>query len=540
MSLETLSNENTLDKKTLENLLDTLVDIKRIYVSKTEFNNQKNSGILVKSWELYNLYLPEKINLDDYLLIIRELNKHSFWDNLPEYSSVNELKKVFLTKIDILIEMWQNEDNIIKLIEYLSYYLKLFPEEKSKLLLTEKYRNFVIELGNINEKKQCLAETNQSLSELLKNLSISKNPINTVEEFSDEITYKSIDKQVLKEFWEHFDEAFFEQWIENLRKNMMTFTKKDAEKLRWELWKIIFRVEDWELDEKPRKLRDAIWIDKLKKELEEVRKTWNQEEISKKEVEASNAILRGLYKYPYEYTRSDYWYQPNKLEKHKEIYCIWFSLLWHAFLSELWIKHNWLQIPEHSALEIIIWWKNYYFDASWDDYFISEFNYWKTKGIYREIKIDNSSSFKGLIAYSWNTEKILLSQIYNNKWAYLSINEEAIKMYDKSIELNLEDSEVYFNKWISLNKLWKINISKLYEFTSKYLSWDNIDKEEQNYLEEKSKIRKLIDEKDFEWLRLYLLDLEGKESITKIQRPNLPKINMPTWGVNLKYDEGTE
>ena len=554
--LENPSTENNFDKKTLENLLDTLVNIEQVYVPKEEFEVKKSTGILVENWEnelwkFYNLYLPQKMHEDDYLFIIKELNKHSFWDNLPEYASVNELKIILLTKVDILMEklnitFWDKKENDSnKIREYLSYYLKLFPEEKNKLLLNEKYKKFVIELKYIDKNNQCEVQTEQDLSQLSKELYIPKKPINTIEEFSDELIYKNIDEQVLKEFWEHFDEAFFEEWIENLRQNMMTFTQDDAKKLNLK--------ENEKLNKNPRRLRDAIWIDKFKKELEEVRKIWNQKKLEEKEIEVSNAIFKEIYKYPYQDTENSYWYQINKLDKYKEIYCVWFSIIWHAFLSELGIKHNVLDIPFpslHSAIEIIIWWKNYFFDSTTYNK-IYEFTFWKKVLSYKKINFINNNSKINFYANSWIPEKVLLSQIYNNKWNDLNNPEQAIKMFNKVIELNPQFSYAYYNilkplkylwkhdevikmfkrgewlfplnqpehlskvcaiVWDSFEKLWKTKLSNLYLLASKLIEWeDDLIGIDILYREEKANIRDFIKQEKYKWLQDYLLSLEEKE-----------------------------
>lgn len=553
--IEDLSSERNFNGETLKNLLDTLVNIEQVYISRWNFEHKKTKGIIEENWEnefwkLYKIYLPKVMNNDDYVFIIKEINKHTFLDKLPEYSSTEELKIVLLSKIDFLIErfnfsFWEEKNKQkIKITEYLLYYLKLFPEQKTVIEKNQKYSIFLSKGNYFDENNMCNIETKWKLTELATNLYIPEKPINILEEYSDNLIYKNLDEQVLKEFWDHFDEAFFEKWIENLRQNMKTFTKKDYKEIKWKEWEIEIRVKEEDLDNEPRLLRDAIWIDKFKKELEELRKTWNSEKIDEKEIEASNVILKELYKFPYQLTKNRYWYQPNKLNKYKEIFCVWFSLLWHAFLSELGIKHNWIDISWHSAINIEIWWDIYYFDWTFKDKII-KFSYWKSIGIYKEIYLLNMDFNVKQFWYSGSIEKILLSQIYNNKWVFLDKIwkiEEAIKMYNKSIELNPYFSDSYNNLWFSLKNIWKyedaidvynnaiilnpidVNIyinkllclrrkfkyklSKLYEFTVNSMKW----KDETFYFpyrEEKAKIREFINKEDYDWLRKYLLSLEN-------------------------------
>jgi tetratricopeptide (TPR) repeat protein len=113
-------------------------------------------------------------------------------------------------------------------------------------------------------------------------------------------------------------------------------------------------------------------------------------------------------------------------------------------------------------------------------------------------------------AFSWNVEKILLLQIYNNKWIALRKSkgyEEAIVMYEKAIELNPKYSDAFYNKWNTLYNLGRYKKGALYEF-----SWNFISGEDTLYdilyRKEKNIIREYIKNKNFEWLRIYLLGLE--------------------------------
>ena len=45
---------------------------------------------------------------------------------------------------------------------------------------------------------------------------------------------------------------------------------------------------------------------------------------------------------------------PSGIVDNKEIYCVGFSLIGHAMLSELGIAHQGIDIPNHSALSVDI------------------------------------------------------------------------------------------------------------------------------------------------------------------------------------------
>ena len=226
-----------------------------------------------------------------------------------------------------------------------------------------------------------------------------------------------------------------------------------------------------------------------------------------------------------------------------EIQCIWYSLLGHAFLTELWIEHNWLDLPDHSALEVIIWWTKYYFDATGNDQLL-EFEYWEKIWEYSKINWKWWIFWIPQFAIKWNPEKILLSHIFNNKWTsllnswrykeskemfdsaielnptytqayynkwtvllFLERYEEAIEMFDRAIELNPTESGYYYWKWIVLGKRWKRELWELYKYSSYLLEWKQV-KENDNYTKEKQKIKQYIESKDHELIIKYLIELE--------------------------------
>lgn len=488
MKLDQKYFEKSWEFKALENILDSLNYIKPIKISRTEFNKKKWNILLEQKWDNSNirnyiLYLPDDLRINELPAIILRVNKATFWEKLPEYASTNELKIKLVLTIDRLLELlskndWKDRKDIERSIKkYLALYGQLFPEEKINNLNNRDYRKSILSTKNNDkyreyEEKLIRISTKEKISALL-----------------DDIEWS-----ITKEIDEHFYESFFEEWMNMLRLWMMTITGAEQELIKWKKGEItiVLKKTKQSLDNQERLLRDKIWIDGLKKVLTMLRKTWNKELIEKKELDITNLILDTIFEYPYQSTKSDYGYQPNKIIKSKEIYCVWFSLLWHAFLSELWIKHNWLSLPMHSALEVIIWWKNYYFDwtSSWK---ALEFSYWEQVWAYKRIHLkDKSVKIQRDLAYSWDAEKILISHLYNNKylgldknwktteaadisnklseiwlkdiwfyrakWYYLSNQKkftEAIKIYDQAIKINPKDASLYIVKWNVCFNIWK-------------------------------------------------------------------------------------
>ena len=134
-------------------------------------------------------------------------------------------------------------------------------------------------------------------------------------------------------------------------------------------WKesISFRAKTTTLDQQGRYLRDAIGIDFYIKALKGTRASGDRKKIAEIELSASNAIARELYKYPYRNISSNGGYTPRWVVDHKEVYCVGFSLIGHAMLSELGIVHQGLDIPHHSALSLDIGWTQYYLDGTFKD-----------------------------------------------------------------------------------------------------------------------------------------------------------------------------
>lgn len=230
---------------------------------------------------------------------------------------------------------------------------------------------------------------------------------------------------------------------------LMTFTQDDARELDWKEWNIVERKYRWKLDREERKFREVLDIDEWKRVLEELNEKWAREKLIQKEKEFCKLLHSLLLNFPYQDSESSLWF-PNKLLKSKEIQCLWFSLIIHAILSELWIRHKSISTNGHVYIQVLIWWKKYKLD-------------WAMQ---RKGKVRNH--LFSLLPSDENTpqsathEEALLSQLYDNMWSmlYRSWNlEEAIQANDKSIKLVPEAHHAYYNKWVILNSLWRYSES---------------------------------------------------------------------------------
>jgi len=363
----------------------------------------------------------------------------------------------------------------------------------------------------------------------------------------------------------HFEEAFFQDGIHSLRMGLMTFTQQEYLRVADKRGKnkneeIHMKSKRENLDIEERRLRESLNINNWKQKLEDARKTGSHQEIMNIEYEATNALIQKLHEYPYQRLESDGWYQIDDVLNNKEIYCVWFSLIWHAFLSELWIQHQWLTIPWHSALEVTIWDQKYYFDGTSQDK-MHKIHYgnkvWKTD----EIIFDDGhrDSIKHVI--SWDPETILMTSMYRHiakvntdPWELQKIYDQMLSLspwnyqvhldrglsltigenmqdIDRSLQLNPSNAQSYWIKSLNFTSLWMDeamiaisewkddlsdlqkyrDISDLYKFTSNMINWEVSHNEEIS--DENNKIQGYISNEDYEWLRGYLLDLEKKKGI---------------------------
>jgi len=482
---KTLGNnyfEDQASYSAFSEILDTLDHLSPKYISRREYNNKK-WNFIEKNWkdriaDKYILYLPVDLKIHELPSIILRVNKLTFWDDLPEYASTNELKVKITMTIDFLLSknLKNNKVDQKAIKKYIKLYSQLFWKEEANKLNKVEYRNSIIQISNNDRYK--------SYEQKLISIGTKENLSNLLDE-TEQLFVKELDI--------HFWETFFERWINMLRMGMKTYTqkehyytssKKEALDMRneaAEIWAysytvnpktrefekekiiknteiLVLREKIDNLDDEERFLRDKMQIDAIKALLNEYRDNWDIDKINELELFASNRVLETLYEYPYKLLDSDWGYKPSNILSNKEVYCVWFSLLWHSFLSELWIKHKWLIIPNHSALEVIIWWKSYYFDwsfsekitampeMSWSRTDNKKFKYWN---IIREWK-------------SGDPEKILMQSIYNN----LSINlskkrkyEEYLVVINKEINLYPNEIENYKTKSLILRLLNKLEDS---------------------------------------------------------------------------------
>ena len=455
--LNTQTFPEQIDKKMFVEWLDVNDNITPHFILREDFEDKKWE-FLVKNWEnKYDLYLADDVNQLELLEIIPIIEKKLWLEfHKTEEKLINKTKMLISLLLDINEKSKISDENIDKIND--------LKEQAKKAWIPE---DFIQKI----EKKELSYEEKK---EILRSFNIKWIKLRN-------LTTQEILKVFFDEIWYHFSYLFFTRWIEEMW-NMKTFTKEDHDNLHTrykndkkvkitydaennpkkvydEKWKSIvsFHVVKKELDESEQPLRGQINIDKYKKELDKLRENWSELEIQKKELETTNAILREIYKYPRQV--NSYWFSPKNIKEYKEIYCVWYSLLWHKFLKELWIKHKAIFITEHSALEVNIWEKKYYFDWTLDPK-IYEFKYKKIENydwIYKKIDLIWADFNVELSWYSWPAEEILQSQMlnnlwgkYNDKWEY----SKALEYYKKGLGLNFNNVDIYGNLWNIYDEKW--------------------------------------------------------------------------------------
>ncbi len=523
--------EKVLDKQVFERwkvsqdafntFLDTLDHIEVSFVDRNLFEEKKaDSHLIEETREKYwkdILYLPKDLKIWELLWLVNILTQKF---GLEAFSNVDKL--LWYTKITLAqaLKYYTLDANTWKKIDKKSVIKSL------KKIAKEKYWIHDTLIDKIQHS------TNDELSETLFEQDRANTPeilrwVNNIPDLSDSYTeYENTRWKIFQQsplwlpetLWieleRQFDNTFLKRWVQMLRQELGMFTMKDFIQLckdhgiydevfdeNWKFkigidkdkisklfkkkWKYI-TIRNLDLDntinEKiEKKLRKEIAIEKYKTQLSRLRndlkkekdtqKKWEiQKEVDKLELEASNKILQALHKFPYQ----DLWtsYQPSTIKATKQMQCVWFSLVGHALLSELGIKHKWIHELWHIALLVEIWEKKYIFDATVkDNNRLLKYKIIKWSWLYQWIETEKNFEKTTIYDwYVWEVENLINLSMYINRWVDLADlwNEEsnldpkkkeiyykqAIEYYNKAIELNPKYPIVYYNKWIALSCLW--------------------------------------------------------------------------------------
>lgn len=420
--------KDTNEKQVLKEWLKLNSNIEINYIDREEFNNLK-WDFLKETWKNkvwannYTLFLPEDIKTYELISIFSRISKLLKKNEKEENNSLNNLKYYILKALyenNKLLKI-EKDEQYKKEIEknitrYIKFFEELFPENSipdfrnswfnAESYIEIKHKTNIKVLSELSEFKDSIEaekEINLWLEEWIKD---------TIKRISFELW-----KDIIFEFLETFSKEDSKkiEWNDNIKTNLFNFFTENKEKL----WKYL-------------------QVEKLKQELDEVRKSWDKRLISEKELQVSKILLNVLYSnYPrnnsIEWSINAWNSSPMHILETKEMVCVWKSIIWHTFLEYLWIKHYWANLPRHSALVIETSnWKKYYYDPT-------------NLILPKEINLENTK-------IEWD--------YYIIPWLYHQNNE-----YNK---LSIWDSEttlmwhININKWISLVKQWKYNEAIIY------------------------------------------------------------------------------
>ncbi len=466
-SLEQAFFKNNIDISIIEEILDTLDDHVKLEVINREEYILKNENILEenkkmwkkeweKYWKFYTLYLPIDLKISELSEIIYKINKLTFWENIPKYSQIEEFKLRVVLIVDTILEkIVDNRGQTEKIIKKYSYiYSRLLWGDLYNLCNTE-YRKLIIENVNIGNRKEKL---NQEIWKSLRDINLLLS--------NDLVKY--------------FDLSLSDRAEENTRMKQRTITQDEFYKIaekktkmeNWEIdWNINIRIPEKffpKIKNEEILLRQRLNIDDKKKELKQIRKYWNLEEIEQKELDILNEMMKILSTLiPYQFTSERFWWKPSKILKTKETFCLWFSWIWHSFLKELWIKHKALTIIEtmveskpHSVLEVEIGENYYHFDPTKFDHVEKCYHKNISWLDILRVELENGTCILQEVVVSWKAEEILLADIYvlsweglSNEWKY----DEANGLLNRASNIVSNNPIYYNNTWVNYYRQWKYN-----------------------------------------------------------------------------------
>lgn len=450
LSLQNIQNHldtpvfpSSKDWKSFEYLLDTIDHIIIEKLSRQEYTERSADiyEIIQKEDVSYGrLSMPEDITHGELLFFIDFLTQKF---GIESYSKLDDI----LTKVKILIGICLREDgsssqwlqNLAAKYHLDANFIQRITDHRLRPDISS--RSFVRELRRDTEGRVVWV-----------------------------VHIKAGSQKLAKTLKQEFSFNFLRRGLEIVRMGMMTMTQEEQAWIDTSNNNIKLHVNTQSLDSEAQLLRKKIGIDQFKRELDNVRRDWDEAKIEEVELRAANRLIEVLYDYPYQLTKNKHGYKLSKMIDTKELFCVGYSLLWHAFLSELWIWHQVLDNIFHSAIIIsqTSSRKTYYFDP----YIFKECHeidkaptkYWS----YVRMHWISSVQFS-LYGREGDVEALLLSQIYNSLWmeifsyadalfqkrdfaSAIWFYDEAIEMFKLAIESNHQYGAAYNSIWITITQ----------------------------------------------------------------------------------------
>ncbi len=451
-------------KEFLAAWLQANIDAEVLFVSRDDFNNKwkafifQNAGIEGKN--AYIIYIPEDLKVFELTELLKSIEL--IWQSqLKELENV--LSSLKASVYSLLRKSWWKEENFEN---------HLSESWFSKRLITD-----------VRWQK-------------IKNTIATRKILKAAKwkEWVDSI--KSIVTANIENITNSIESTIFNNSKAELYSNMKTFSREDfanfSERLEnWELTSDVFSLHvesENDLLEIELKLRHVLRIHMVKDDLQKLRQSGENDRLNHIQNVFCEILLHQLYEYPWTATVNHS--QPTKILKEKEFSCVGSSLLAHIFLEELDIRHDWLNIPGHSALCIYIWDDEYYFDPV--NRIFEKFNKLNLETIW-DIYKAYWMKYPRLSFKKYPADKLVLMQLLTNmawdlakKWdldtALVSINKALLidpnsfaslcmKGNIVSLMWNEDEALLFFEKSLKANPL---NDNAYENIVSLHLrSWNN-------------------------------------------------------------------
>ena len=500
----------------------------------------------------YNLKIPEDLKNTETPMIMKAVNQIAYWEKLPEQSAFKTYQSKLEANIKYLEtienEASQNPDTKVQ-------YDKLM--WKLEQLKNNNYDGDGEVDNNIVENEFWSIEWKMSLEfQEIDNGQIKWQKDNP------KVKMMLLEKMISKDLKNYTDLAVFERWTETLFDYLTTPTKKQHEYLldegkRKEAWVeesdpfIKQKLES--ISDVKQKLKDSIWVEKYRNELGGLE--WEQR-ISK-EKEVCQKILEKIFLYP----RTPMWTsenaQPTKMLETQKMVCVGKSIIAWWFLQELWIKYDALNVWWHSALMVYLSdGKEYYFDPT-NATDLSEFENkqkieWWTYEKWKVILVNKFAKWWKMELWAntvftdgdWNMhfskatpELWLMWQMYNSKWHESNLGiEKEITLLQRGLEINPNFIELYNNLALKYTTIWN------YDEAIKVLEkWLKIDKENSILLGNIWAVVSIISDFNIEksleiwkdFLKINPSNIQLTEKISKI----IYKDYIKKWNIEKWYEE---
>jgi tetratricopeptide (TPR) repeat protein len=357
------------------------------FISREDWQQRGIQSILEKNDQgKQTLFLPKDLHLWEMMDIIKTVDHDTFsWNYEKREKKANQIQTlgVIFEKAGVYLSEYLpsiNEDNGKSIAEDIAHKfyeyglslqakerkttdipekLSLTKEDKTKLdewfLGRDAYQKRFARLGN-NPSEDQIEDTRKSLLQVYFNAlgregykgnkeKLWETKVGPMQYLQDKTR-----NQITKEFETPEREMKTTIFIRGMEKLVTEMKEVGWKKAINSFLKIIGLDQILE----QRKLYDTLQIDKLKQELEDIRKTENIAKISAKELEIAKKIQKKVSSFPYKSTNNGSGAEhPSTMIETQFINCVGASILGGGLLDKVGIKYLPARLPNHAATVLI-------------------------------------------------------------------------------------------------------------------------------------------------------------------------------------------